>query len=299
MKNFIEFLFVFLIAPALDFLLFGFWVLGNQRGEIGGEKRIGSNQSANGRIALRLGFDIMTGKQIPSLSRFINYRGPLANAMPNVRLKSVPTNDQLNNVVTPIAPGQPEGIAWTWFDTQTYTSGTTTQLDFFQAIQADKVLGNMQAQGQFPNPMFFQLYHLMVYFDVAPASTTQADGGVNVTPVTGAINDVRALLNGSLLLNIAQKDYYQSKIGMCPAGYGPNGSISVANALTNPEQAVASYATNGIPDIRNRNCFWGLLVIPPTQNFFVRMNWTAALTLVNGNTSIVTALDGYIFRRVL
>lgn len=252
------------------------------------------------RIALRLGFDIATGKQIPALSRFINYRGPLSNAMPNVRLKSVPTNDQLNNVVTPIAPGQPEGIAWTWFDTQTYTSGTTTQLDFFQAIQADKVLGNMQAQGQFPNPMFFQLYHLMVYFDIGVSSTTQADGGVDVYPITGSVNDVRRLLNGSISLNIAQKDYYQSKIGMCPGGWGTNAAgVGISNALTNPEQAVASFGTNGVPDLRNRNCFWGLLVIPPTQNFVIRMNWSAALTLVSGNTPIVAAMDGYLFRRVL
>jgi len=252
-----------------------------------------------GRMYLRLGYDIRTGKEVPALTRVFNHRGPIANAMPNVRLKSVPTNDQLNNVVTPIAPGQPEGIAWTWFDTQTYTSTTTTQLDFFQAIQADKTLGNMQSQGQMPNPMFFQLYHIMVYIDIGPSSATQADGGVNVYPVTGTINDVRALINGSLSLNIAQKDYYQSKISMNPGGIGANSQLSVANALTNPEQAVASFATNGIPDLRNRNCFWGLIVIPPTQNFIVRMNWSAALTLVSGNTPIVCALDGYLFRRVL
>ena len=257
---------------------------------------INPNKLTPGEMYGRVVVDVRTGRWFADTFR---YRGKIAEAMPNIRLKAVPTMDQLNNVVTPIAPGQPEGIAWTWYDSSTYTSGTTTQLDFFQTVQTDIVLGNMKAAGQLPNPMYFQIYHIGVYFNLPVTSTTQADGGVDVSPVTGAANDLRSLIQGILQLSIADKIYYQSKIGMCPAGYGPVADVSVANALTNPEQAIASFATNGIADLRNRNCFWGTLVIPPTQNFLVRMNWTTALTLVAGNTVIVAALDGYLFRRVL
>lgn len=218
--------------------------------------------------------------------------------MPNVRLKSVPSNDQLNNVITPISPGQPEGIAWTWFDTATYTSGTTTQLDFFQTVQTDGTLGNMQAAGQLPNPMYFQLYHLGVYFNVPPQAIAFAAAGT-INPALGAINDLRNLINGSLQLSIADKIYYQSKIGMNPAGYGVNPQQTAVGTFTATAGLLLDYGTAGLPDIRNRNCFWGTIIIPPTQRFLVRMNWSAALTLSSSNTAIVTALDGYLFRRVL
>ena len=293
-----KFYFSIILAFIMDFFHFGYVALTDNRGEIDLNRPSTRQQLNPSRTYLRLGYDMATGKQIHGLTRFINHRGPVANLMPNVRLKSVPTNDQLNNVVTPIAPGQPEGIAWTWFDTQTYTSTTTTQIDFFQAIQTDKTLGNIQAQGQMPNPMFFQLYHIMVYIDIGPSGLAVA--ATIGTPLLGALNDVRNLINGSLTLNIAQKDYYQSKISMNPGGIGV-GSAQLANAgtYTATDGDQIQYGNNGAADIRARNCFWGLIVIPPTQNFYVRMNWSAALTLNNGNTPIVCALDGYLFRRVL
>jgi len=251
------------------------------------------------KMYLRLGYDIRTGKELPHLARVFKHRGPIANAMPNVRLKSVPTNDQLNNVVTPIAPGQPEGIAWTWFDTANYVSTTTTQLDFFQTVQTDSVLGNMQAAGQLPNPMFFQLYHLMVYIQIPPTTVFIADNAAPVAIQTGAVNDVRRILDGSLSLQIADKTYYQSKIHQAPGGTGPYVSQATAGTFAASDSNVTDFATNGVPDIRNRNCFWGLIVIPPTQRFLVRMNWTAALTLISTPLPIVCSLDGYLFRRVL
>ncbi len=46
----------------------------------------------------------------------------------------------------------PHRLRWEDIAYLTYTSGTTTQLDFFQTVQTDRVLGNMQAAGQIPAP---------------------------------------------------------------------------------------------------------------------------------------------------
>jgi len=251
-----------------------------------------------GEFYQRVVYDVRTGRELQHLRKAFRYRGKVSEAMPNVRLKAVPTNDQLNNTTTPIAPGQPEGIAWTWFDQETYTSGTTTQLDFFQTVQTDGTLGNMQAAGQLPNPMYFQIYHIGVFVRIPPQSVTAA-AAADVNPQTGSINDVHALINGTLQLSIADKIYYQSKIGMNPAGYGPNTSQAITGTFGAGTWQSTDYATNGVPDLRNRNCFWGTLIIPPTQRFLVRMNWTAAITLKAGSQGIVTAMDGYLFRRVL
>jgi hypothetical protein len=215
--------------------------------------------------------------------------------MPNVRLKSVPTQDQLNQVVTPIAPGQPEGIAWTFYDTQTYTSGTTTSLDFFQSIQSDKVLGNIQAQGQIPNPQFFQIYHIGVQPVLGPTARATALGA----SIVGSLNDMVNFLNGKVELIIADKVYHQTKISLCPWGGGPEAYIAAQGSSAGADGNQYQYARNGMADIRNRNCFWGTLIIPPTQNFRINLSWTSAITVNFGNPVIQVAMDGYLFRRVL
>ena len=253
----------------------------------------------NGNFYQKVGIDIESGQIIPSETQIIAYDGKFDQAMPNVRLKGVPTNDELKNWVSPSAMGQPEGIAWTFYDTQSYTSTTTTQLDFFQTVQTDVVLGNMRAAGQLPNPMWFQLYHIGIYFQIPPVLIAVSTG-TTIVPATGALNDVRQLLNGVFTLSIADKIYYQAKIGMAPAGYGPNPSQAVAGTFGSTSAFTLDYAQNGVPDLRNRNCFWGTIIVPPTQNFIVRMNWTTALTLlVTSPCPIVANLDGYLFRRVL
>lgn len=217
--------------------------------------------------------------------------------MANARTKQVKTWAQLRQSIAPMLPGEPERIPWTWFDTATYVSGTTTQLDFFQTLQTDRVLGNMQAAGQIPAPMYFDLHHLGIYFDLGPSGLAVA--AAITTPLLGTINDVVNLVEGSVTFQIAQKDYWIGKIGMCPAGYGPKGELSIAGTYTATDGDQIQYGTNGIPDLRNRNNFWGDLTIPHNQNFLVRLNWTSAITLQEGDTPIVAYLDGYLYRRVL
>lgn len=215
--------------------------------------------------------------------------------MPNLKPTRLKTFAELRRGITPLIPGQPEMIPWVWYDSQTYTSGTTTQLDFFTSVQSDKVLGNMEAAGQIPAPMFFDLYHLTVYFDIVPSAVAVGATASN----DGALDDVALLSRGSVELQIAQKIYFKDKIYACPAGGGIYGGVSNAGTYTATDGDQYQFAANGYPHANNKNNFFGMITIPHNQSFFVRMNWSSALTLNNGNTTIVSRLEGYLYRRVL
>jgi hypothetical protein len=216
--------------------------------------------------------------------------------MPNVRLLHFKTKEELAQSITPLFASQGEVIPWIWFDSNTYTSGTTTQMDNFQTVPTDRTLGNMQAAGQIPAPMYFDLYHISTYLNTAPTALAIA---ATLTPLTGALQDVHNLIIGALSFQIAQKVYFESKIYMCPAGAGLNPAVAAYGTLTAPQGQAVQYAQNGNADPRARMNVWGGITIPHNQNFLVRYNWSAALTLAGGNTAITTHLDGYLYRRVL
>ena len=216
--------------------------------------------------------------------------------MPNCRLLHFKTKEELQQSITPLFASQGEVIPWNWFDTATYVSGTTTQLDFFQTVQTDKTRGNMQAAGQIPMPMYFDLYHISYYLALPPSAVAIA---ATLTPATGALNDAHGLILGSVLFTIAQKSYFESKIYMCPAGAGTNPFVAIAGTFAATNLQAYQFAQNGLNDPRARNNFWGGITVPHNQNFLVRSNWSAALTLANGNTDIAVTLDGYLYRRVL
>ena len=92
-----------------------------------------------------------------------------------------------------IAPSgtSPEAIWHAAYDTQTFTSASTTSLDFFAAINADKSLSNMEAVGQFPAPQVFELYNFTC--DLWP-STAAGPISNNVAGPAGSANDLALLL---------------------------------------------------------------------------------------------------------
>lgn len=192
-------------------------------------------------------------------------------------------------------PGQPERIPWTWFDTLTYTSGTTVTLDFFQAVNADKNLSNMVAAGQIPSPQFYDIYHAAIAY-LLPAS---APAFAAALAAAGAWTDIRNLSNGSAIFQIANKDYWQGPQMALPAGGGPSGFTAISGTFAAPNVAVQQLANNGVPDLRNRYNFWGDETIPHNQNFLWRLTWSAPITLDAGNSLIKMWMDGYLYRRVL
>lgn len=215
--------------------------------------------------------------------------------MPLQHPNKVKTIQELTAGITPLIPGQPERIPWTWYDTQTYTSGTTVTLDFFQTVNADKNLSNMVAAGQIPSPQFFDLYQCAVSYLIPSTSS----GLIAAPTATGAITDVRNLGNGQVLFQVANKDYWQGSQFMLPCGGGPSGNLAIAGTYAAPNQVQQQFANNGVPDLRNRYSFWGDITLPHNQNFLWRLTWSAAITLLAGNSSIRVWMDGYLYRRVL
>lgn len=220
--------------------------------------------------------------------------------MPNQHPKGPgKTIQELTAGITPMLPGQPERIPWTWFDTQTYVSGTTTVLDFFQSVNADKNLSNMVAAGQIPSPQFFDLYHCSIAYLVPFSATVPI---VTAPALTGALNDVDRLSQGAALFNVASKDYWQGPQLALPAGGGPDARLAFTSNGTEATSfsSTAQYATNGNPDLRNRYNFWGDITLPANQNFIWRLTWTAALTFAPSTNRLIKVwMDGYLYRRVL
>lgn len=217
--------------------------------------------------------------------------------MPNQHPKGQgKTIQELTAGITPMLPGQPERIPWTWFDTQTYVSASTTRLDFFQTVNADKVLSNMVAAGQIPSPQFFDLYHCSIcYLIPFSAITAAAD-----LAITGALNDVDRLSQGAASFSVANKDYWQGPQLALPCGGGAKPFFSLSSAEAAGEQASMQFASNGNQDLRNRYNFWGDITIPANQNFIWSLTWSAPLTFAPAtNRAIRVWMDGYLYRRVL
>lgn len=215
--------------------------------------------------------------------------------MPLQHPKNVKTIQELAAGITPMLPGQPERIPWTFWDTQTYVSGTTTVLDFFQNVNTDKNLSNMVAAGQIPSPQFFDVYHCSIAY-LLPVS---APALLAAPSAAGAWNDARTLSNGAALFQVASKDYWQGSQHTLPAGGGPFGDISTTGTFAAPNSSTVQAANNGYPHLQNRYSFWGDITIPHNQNFLWRLTWSAPITLQAGNTQVRVTMDGYLYRRVL
>ena len=76
--------------------------------------------------------------------------------MPKIRV--VPrTKQQLVAMAVPESANQPEALPWYIYDTQVYVSGATVRLQFFQNVNVNKALSNVEGGGQLPDPQFFEI----------------------------------------------------------------------------------------------------------------------------------------------
>jgi len=201
------------------------------------------------------------------------------------------TKQALLESATPQNPNQPEVIPWILYDTQTYTSASSTTLAFFQSVQTDKSLGNMEGAGQLPDPQFFEIYRIGMDILFRPSFST-----ATVNPATGPLDDIAQLVlsgRGNFILAISNKNYGPFPLSFLHGSGGPTGFMSGTYVATNERE----YANNGIFD--GGYPLNGALVLPPKVGFSIVINWPAALTLANGNTPIRVWMAGPLYRRVL
>lgn len=256
---------------------------------------VARSKKSHVRLYQKVVLDIKTGRT--KLSKPFMYDGPIGALMPNAHPASVKSPGQLSSQLAPVTSdgsAAVERIPWSYYHGQTYTSGTTTQLIFFQTTGAITTT-NMQAAGQIPAPMYFDLYHIGIYFQIGVTTTALS----TTLLATGGLNDVALLSNGVATFSLAQKTYWQSFIWQLPPGFGATGVMTASATYSATAGDSLQQGTLGVPDVRSRQSFWGDITLPHNQNFSLQLDWASAVTLKNGNSTIIPYLEGYLYRRAL
>jgi hypothetical protein len=186
-------------------------------------------------------------------------------------------------------------IGWKWWDTQTYVSGTTTQLPQWFNVRATPDLGNMEVAFQLAAPKAFLIRAIRFFMKQRPRAVSPA---ATSGPQLGAIDNIAQIINtGVFVLTIGNKQFAMEPLWVLTAGGGAMGAMALATTAS----AAAVYtdmAQNGIADPRAVNTLSIPIFIPPQLNFSAVVSWPAALTLSGGNTDICFLLDGDILRPV-
>jgi hypothetical protein len=184
-------------------------------------------------------------------------------------------------------PKSPEALPWVLFHTKTYTDNSTRDLDFFDAIETDKSLGNMEQAGTLPEGQFFRVYQIGM--DVLREVTTSSGG------VTGAVDDVmRLVLTGRGYWTLTQA----SKVvqGPFPLSFlhGSGGVVGFTAGTWTAEENI-SWATNSHPD--GGWSVGGMILIRPRESFGLSIKWPAAIDLT-ADARLRVWMSGVLFRPV-
>lgn len=205
------------------------------------------------------------------------------------------TTQQLDRIAHPALANQPEAVAWDLFDTQTYVSGTTTTLTFFQTTSVDASITNMETAGQLPDPKWFRWYYF--FLDILRRPTENTAGGIPQL-VPGALDDVQQLVmsgRGNWRFNLQDKLYGRFPLSRLHESGGQRGFSSVLGTLVAPNSSRFEYANNSDP--ASTFCWDGSIVIAPKVGFSVIVEWPAALTLT-ANVDLRLIMAGVLFRAV-
>lgn len=193
--------------------------------------------------------------------------------------------------------GQYEVLKQPLYDYQTYLAAGQASLIFFQTPQgqSSKTLAdtNMEAAGQMPNPKRFLIRGIEIQFfpGVALPST-----GPIADAADAFTNDVWKVFSsaGWLELYIGSKAYVQAPINMFPPVNKLDGWAALTSTLTAGAATMSriAYATfSGTP--------FGMdppLILEPTQNFKVTLNWPTVVTTTNA-ARIGLHLKGLLYRQ--
>lgn len=194
--------------------------------------------------------------------------------------------------------GEFEAVRQSLYDFQTYAQAGQTSLTFFQLPvgQGGKTLAdtNLELAGQLPNPKMHlvQSIEVLFYPSVVPSRGPIAD------EASIFINDVYIVSkSGWLEFFIGSKSYLrEAPIGRFPPKTKLEGFSAIATSLT---AGAATQSRDGYAAFSGRPYMvdpW--ILLKPTQNFNVTLNWPAAVALNAADTAarIGIALDGVLYR---
>lgn len=201
------------------------------------------------------------------------------------------TKEQLEMMVSPrsVPGGNLQAIPWVLFDTQLYTSAVTTNLNYFQTVQGDRTLGNMQSGGQLPVDTWLEIQWMFIT-PIIPADSV-------LTGLIGAWGDLSALFvtgRPTHTLTIQDKDYGQLPVEFFGSAGGMEGEGFNEAAAGLVHQQFATWT---------KGCgFWvgGQIVLPPQAGFNTQLRWNAPVTLPSGNNiNIRVSYLGTLHRPIL
>lgn len=194
-------------------------------------------------------------------------------------------------------PDQVEAIRSSLFDTLAYAQAGQTQLQFFQTPkgQSGKTLAdtNMTLAGSLASPQSFLIETIELYF--YPSQTPGNLSAANTPIVPTYLNDVWKFYKPGawLELFIGSKAYLdEAPLQKFPPRCGLSGWGSSSDAAsTATTSTMQNYASAGGP-------IYELdppILLVPTQNFNVTLNWPTAVALSAAGT-VVCQMGGILYR---
>jgi hypothetical protein len=218
--------------------------------------------------------------------------GPLVIGMVVIPWKPAMDRGQLEAIVNPQEANEPECVPWQLYDTQAIASAAAGPFVFFQSINVDKTMSNMEGPGQLPDPQYLVVHYVAADLLQAPTATALAN-----EPNQALVN-VEAILKtarATVTFNMSNKRYGPFSLTMCHSTGGATFSgYGYGTAANGTSSGVVN---NGIPGSGGFP-FGGAMVIPPKIGFDVTVSLAAAQTL-SATVNLRISLVGVLYRRVL
>jgi hypothetical protein len=174
-----------------------------------------------------------------------------------------------------------EVVPYMLWDTNTYTSTTTTDQVFFTTIRATTDLGNIKQPGMLPNPQSF-LIQAIRFFNKSVTA-------VGTTFASQQISDVALLANTGIgTLTIGQKTYGPWPLWVLGCGNQPGGVLAGSNSNYMGYGQVQGPLYALYPN----------LMIAPLQNFQFNLDWPAGAVTLANTAALCINFDGQLARAV-
>lgn len=200
------------------------------------------------------------------------------------------TRQQLYALAYPETANQPEAISHIIYDTQTYTSGSTTTLTFFNTQQSDPTLGNLEQAGALTDPQWFEIHN----WGLDVLQDGSAIVGVTETGIADDIQKLTLVGRPIFTFAMSNKQYGPYPLSFLHTSGGVQAFIAAGNTAATGN---IQFANNSFPD---GGWNWrGNVIIPPKVGFKVTVQWSAAQTLAAGNPNLRMWMAGVLHRRVL
>lgn len=170
---------------------------------------------------------------------------------------------------TPASGSSAEVIWHQLYDTLTFTSGTTTRLEFFTQATNDRTLSNMTTPGILPRFYTLRVHNVTLdVLSIIPVTTSAT--------IDGVLNDLALLLIGAnqrptWTLNISNKDYGPYSLSALHGTGGPDGF-----GFSSDGAEIIQYARNACWPGWN---YMGKVTLREQVPFYVVAQWAATATM--------------------